>query len=190
MHFKSPNGLQQTLVTSTSGAGINNNGDDYARVRNGKFTWTSVPKSSLVNEFRFGWNTDLEGDNVNPTLGPAFGALAVSVNSQSIGSINNLPRVQPRETRFEFADNVSWVTGKHIVKAGVDLTTTNDYSYFVSNAFGSYTYQNVNAFALDYSDNTTGAKHWQTFCTNLRGPNRECTNQLIRRLSGRSMAPI
>jgi len=170
MHFKSPNGLQQTTIASTSGAGINNNGDDYARVRNGKFTWTSVPKSSLVNEFRFGWNTDLEGDNVNPTLGPAFGALAVSVNSQSIGSINNLPRVQPRETRFEFADNVSWVKGKHIVKGGVDITTTKDYSYFVSNANGSYTYQTVNAFALDYSDNTTSAKHWQTFAQTFGDP--------------------
>lgn len=28
MHFRSPNGLQQTLVTSTSGSGINGNGDD------------------------------------------------------------------------------------------------------------------------------------------------------------------
>ena len=170
MHFKSPNGLQQTLIASTSGAGINNNGDDYARVRNGKFTWTSVPKSNLVNEFRFGWSTDLEGDNVNPTLGPAFGALAVSVAGQSIGSINNLPRVQPRETRFEFADNVSWVKGKHIVKAGVDITTTNDYSFFVSNAFGSYTYQTVNAFALDFSDNPTGVKHWQSFAQTFGDP--------------------
>src|SRR5262249_15666440 len=50
-HFKSPNGLQQTLVASTTGAALNNNGDDYVRVRNGKFTWTGTPKSNLVNEF-------------------------------------------------------------------------------------------------------------------------------------------
>src|SRR5262249_49164399 len=50
-HFTSPNGLQQTLVTSTTGAGINNNGDDYVRVRNGKASWTATPKANLVNEF-------------------------------------------------------------------------------------------------------------------------------------------
>lgn len=170
MHFKSPNGLQQTLVASTSGAGINSNGDDYARVRNGKFTWTDVPSSSLVNEFRFGWNTDLEGDNISPTIGPPFGPLVVSVNSQAIGSVNNLPRVQPRETRFEFADSASWVKGRHIVKFGVDLTTTKDYSYFVQNANGSYTYQTVTKFALDYSGNTTGAKNWQSFAQTFGDP--------------------
>src|SRR5689334_22059449 len=94
MHFKSPNGLQQTLIASTSGAGINSNGDDYGRVRNGKFTWTGIPKSNLVNEFRFGWSTDLEGDNINPDLlGPALGSLVVTTAAQSIGSYNILPRV-------------------------------------------------------------------------------------------------
>jgi len=170
MHFKSPNGLQQTLVASTTGQGINSNGDDFARVRNGKFSWTGVPKTDLVNEFRFGWNTDLEGDNINPELGPPFGSLVVSVNNVSIGSVNNLPRVQPRETRFEFADNLSWVKGRHIVKGGVDISTARDYSYFIQNANGSYTYQTVDKFAQDYSGNTSGLKNWQTYTQTFGDP--------------------
>jgi Carboxypeptidase regulatory-like domain/TonB dependent receptor/TonB-dependent Receptor Plug Domain len=171
MHFKSPNGLQQTLVASTSGSGINSNGDDYGRVRNGKFTWTGIPKSNMVNEFRFGWSTDLEGDNINPDLiGPALGPLAVTVASQSIGSYNLLPRVQPREERFEFADNFSWVKGRHIVKFGTDIATVEDYSYFIQNANGSYTYQTPTNFALDYSGNAAGAKNWQTYAQAFGDP--------------------
>ena len=174
MHFKSPNGLQQTLVTSTTGQGINSNGDDYARVRNGKFTWTSVPTASLVNEFRFGLNTDLEGDNISPTIGPPFGSLVVSVagstsSGVSIGSVNNLPRVQPRETRVEFADNVSWVKSNHVVKFGADISTAKDYSYFIQNANGSYQYQTVTKFAQDYSGITTG-KNWQSFAQTFGDP--------------------
>jgi hypothetical protein len=164
MHFKSPNGLQQTTVASTNGAGINSNGDDYGRVRNGKLSWTAIPKSNIVNEFRFGWSTDLEGDNINPELlGPALGSLVVTTAGQSIGSYNILPRVQPREQRVEFADNLSWVKGRHIVKFGTDIARASDYSYFIQNVNGSYTYQNVTNFALDYSGNTTGAKNWQTY---------------------------
>jgi hypothetical protein len=171
MHFKSPNGLQQTTVASTSGSGINANGDDYGRVRNGKLTWTGIPKSNLVNEFRFGWSTDLEGDNINPQLmGPALGSLVVSVFGVSVGSYNILPRVQPREQRFEFADNVSWVKGRHIIKFGTDIATAEDYSYFIQNVNGSYTYQTVTNFALDYSGNTSGIKHWQSYAQTFGDP--------------------
>lgn len=171
MHFNSPNGLQQTTVASTSGAAINANGNDYGRVRNGKFSWTSVPNSRFVNEFRFGWSTDLEGDNINPALtGASLGSLAVTVAGASVGAYNILPRVTPREQRFEFANNASWTKGRHILKFGADIATTEDYSFFPSNINGSYTYQTVTNFALDYSGNTTGAKNWQTYSQTFGNP--------------------
>jgi hypothetical protein len=176
MHFKSPNGLQQTLITSTSGGGVNANGDDYGRVRNGKFTWTGIVRPTLVNEFRFGWSTDLEGDNINPALlGPALGQLVVTTAGQSIGSYNILPRVQPREQRFEFADNLSWVKGRHILKVGTDIASAEDYSYFIQNVNGSYTYQTVTKFAQDYSGNTTGAKNWSSFAQTFGNPAVDAT---------------
>jgi hypothetical protein len=163
MHFNSPNGLQQTLVTSTTGAGVNSNGNDVGRVRNGKLAWTSVPTSNFVNEFRYGWNTDLEVDTLNPQLNGALGSLDVSVASTTLGAINYLPRVEPNETRNEFGDNASWTKGRHIVKFGTDIATTNDYSYFIQNVNGNYTYQTVTKFALDFTGNTGGAKNWQSF---------------------------
>jgi outer membrane receptor protein involved in Fe transport len=168
MQFTSFNGLQQTVLTSTSGAAINGNGNDFARVRNGKFAWTSVPTPRLVNEFRYGWATDLEGDDPNPALlSPALGLLDVSVAGVQLGPINYLPRIEPDEHRHQFADSVLWTKGRHMAKFGVDITTTQDRALFLFNPNGSYTYQTVNQFALDYLGNTTGTKHWQSFSQTL-----------------------
>jgi len=88
--------------------------------------------------------------------------LDVSVIGVQLGPINYLPRVEPKERRFEFADNASWTKGQHIVKFGVDFSTIDDHALFLSNLNGSYTYQTVTQFAEDYSGTTTG-KNWQSF---------------------------
>ena len=164
MHFRAPNGLQTTLISSTSGAGVNANGNDYGQVRNAKFSWTSVPTSSFVNEFRYGWSTDLEGDDPNPALlSPVLGYLDAAIVGVQLGTTNYLPRVEPNEHRHELADSATWTKGKHMLKFGVDITTTNDHALFLSNENGSYTYQTVNQFALDFSGNTTGAKNYSAF---------------------------
>ncbi|HMC61500.1 MAG TPA: TonB-dependent receptor, partial [Candidatus Solibacter sp.] len=51
-----------------------------------------------------------------------------------------------------------------------DIATTEDFTYFISNAFGSYTYQTVNAFALDYSGNATGVRNWQRYLQTFGQP--------------------
>jgi hypothetical protein len=168
MHFRAHNGLQNTLISSTSGAGINANGNDYGQVRNTKFSWTSVPNARLVNEFRYGWSTDLEGDDPNPALlSPVLGYLDASVGGVQLGTTNYLPRVEPNEHRHELADNATWSMGQHVIKFGADFTTADDYALFLQNLHGSYTYQSVNAFALDFSGNTTGAKNWQSYSQTL-----------------------
>lgn len=170
MHFKSPNGLQQTIATSTTGAGVNGNGDDYGRVRNGKATWTSIVNTNIVNTFRYGLDTDLEGDNPSKSLTNALGLLNVCIGSTGscgsgvhLGPIDYLPRVEPNETRNEFADDVSWTSGRHIIKFGTDIATTNDFSIYLPNLNGQYNYANVNAFALDFSGNTAGNKNWKSY---------------------------
>jgi len=170
MHFNSPNGLQQTLAASTTGQGVNGNGNDYGRVRNGKFSWTSVITPSLVSQFRYGWNTDLEGDTLNPALNGSLGLLDVSAAAVTLGAINYLPRVEPNETRNEFADDATWVKGQHAIKFGLDIATTNDYSYYVTNHNGSYTFQTPTTLALDFSGNTAGTKDWQSYSQTFGSP--------------------
>jgi outer membrane receptor protein involved in Fe transport len=168
LRWWSPNGIQ-TGLSSTTGAGINGNGDDSVRVRNGKFGWTWIPSSSIVNNFRFGVDTDRQADTFDQAeLGSGLGYLYLSVDGVQLGPADYLPRVEPSETRYEFADDLSAVKGNHNFKAGFQFFTTEDYNYSIPYANGYYTYGTPTAFALDYS-NANGvvgaatAKNWQTY---------------------------
>ena len=135
--------------------------------------WTSTAHSTLVNEARFGWMTDRQADTFDPTrINSGVGLIGLSVAGQSGlgGTPNYLPRVQPNEQRFQYADNVSWTKGKHILMFGADIASTADYTYSLSNSLGTYTYQTVTAFALDFSGNPTGQKNWQTYTQSFGNP--------------------
>jgi hypothetical protein len=175
LRWWSPNGIQ-TGVDSTTGAGITGNGDDSVRVRNGKLGWTWVPTSTFVNTFRFGVDTDRQADGYDQAeLGSGLGFLDVSVAGVQLGAATYLPRVEPAETRYEFADDATLIKGRHTVKFGFGFYTTDDYNYYISNAFGSYTYSNPTNFALDYSNaagvvgGSTG-KNWATYSQTFGNP--------------------
>jgi outer membrane receptor protein involved in Fe transport len=155
-HFNSPNGIQ-TGASVTSGGALNSNGIDDVGVRYGRAQWTYAAKGNMVNEARFGWFKDRQSDSINDALlDPTFGPLSVSVNGQSIGGANYLPRIQPSESRYEAADNFSYSVGKHNLKFGVDYFWTEDYTNQLINGNASYSFPNANAFALAYSGPTAG----------------------------------
>ncbi|MGB7721133.1 MAG: TonB-dependent receptor, partial [Bryobacteraceae bacterium] len=136
----------------------------------GRLAWTWVPTSSFVNEAHFGFASDRQADSFDQAeLGQGLGYLQVSVNGTQLGPASYLPRVEPSESRFEFQDNASWTKGTHTLKFGTDIATTEDYVYYISPAFGSYTYQTVNAFALDYS-NPSGVKYWSSYSQGFGNP--------------------
>jgi hypothetical protein len=144
-------------------------------VRNGKFGWIAVPTNTFVNEFRIGWATDRQADTFNDKLlRPNLGYLAVTVNGQAIGSTYYLPRVEPNDQRLQFAGNATWTKGEHIVKFGFDTASAHDIDYYISNANGSYTYQNITNLALDYSNaglaTSNVGKHGQSYTQTFRNP--------------------
>ena len=175
LRWWSPNGIQ-TGLSSTSGAGVTGNGDDSVRVRNGKLGWTWVPTNSFVNNFRFGVDTDRQADSFDQgTLGGGLGYLDVSVAGVPLGPANYLPRVEPSETRYEFSDDASFVKGDHTLKFGFGFYTTEDYNYYISNYYGSYSYSTITAFAEDYSNATgviggSGAKNWSSYSQTFGNP--------------------
>jgi hypothetical protein len=88
--------------------------------------------------------------------------------------------VEPSETRYEFSDDATLVKGDHTVKAGFNFFTTEDYNYYISNAFGSYTYATPTCFALDYDPiagsqpctkgNTLTNKNWTGYSQTFGNP--------------------
>jgi outer membrane receptor protein involved in Fe transport len=171
LRWVSPEGIQ-TGISSTSGAGINDNGDDTVTVRNGKATWTFVPNGSWVNSFRYGLDTDRQADVFDSlNITPALGYLSVAVAGVQVGNaLTYLPRVEPMETRNEFADDVSWAKRKHLIKFGVTFEHVQDNVNYLSGRFGSYTYPTVTSFALDYSGNTAGAHDYSAYSQTFGNP--------------------
>ena len=172
VRFLSPNGIQSGAAYTT-GAAIGSNGDDSVRVRNGRVAWTASPRATFVNELRFGWATDRQADTFNQrAYNPGVGLINLTVAGQTgLGAgVSYLPRIEPDEQRFQFADSASRTTGKHIFKFGYDIANTSDYSYFLSPQYGFYTYQTVTKFALDFTGNAIGAKNWQSYSQAFGNP--------------------
>ena len=111
LKWLSINGIQ-TGIVSTVGAAVGTNGDDSVRDRIGKFSWTYVPSSTVVNEARFGWFKDRQADDFDPALqaGYPIGNTSLSVAGLgTLGGYNILPRILPSENRYQYIDNLSWV---------------------------------------------------------------------------------
>ena len=122
LRWKSPNGIQ-TGLSSTTGAGITGNGDDTVTVRNGKATWTSTfpPAASSTRSVMASIPTARPTASTRPSSASGLGYLDVSVAGVQLGPATYLPRVEPMETRHEFADDLSWAKGKHTIKFGFSL---------------------------------------------------------------------
>ena len=169
MHWRSPHGIQ-TQAVLTNGNLLGNNAHSTVETRYGRVSWTNIPNSSMVNEFRFGWFKDRLADPDAADLFPETGNLGITLNGTTIGAATDYPRVQPSEQRFQFADGLSWTTGSHSAKFGFDIATTQDYNNVLRNRAGTYAYASLNNFALDFTGNTTGRKNYQSYTQAFGNP--------------------
>jgi len=172
LRWVSPHGIQATGIVFSNGNAIGNNADSTVRDAYGRAQWTAIVSPRVVNEARFGWFKDRLHDTASPDfLYPGLGLASLTVNSTSnLGVANSYPRLNPSETRFEYADNVTWNTGAHTMKFGIDITHTEDYHVQLINRYGSYSYATLNNFALDFSGNTPGLKNWNTYSQAFGNP--------------------
>jgi outer membrane receptor protein involved in Fe transport len=171
LRWVSPNGIQ-TAATLNNGNGVGGNANSSVRAKYGKFSWTSIPTTTMVNEFRFGWFNDKQFDSTNAALGiPGIGFLGISITGQAnLGTATQYPRTNPLENRYEFADTLTWSRGKHTWKFGFIFKPTEDYVNNLTNRTGAYSYANFTNLALDLTGNTTGAKNWLTFSQDIGNP--------------------
>ena len=71
-------------------------------------------------------------------------------NGINFGMPNFLPRAAyPDEKRWQVAQNLSWVRGRHSVKFGYDLTQVKDTMINLYQGGGTYSFSTLNDFTLD-----------------------------------------
>lgn len=170
LRWLSSNGIQTQAVLA-NGAGVGGNADSTVRTRYGRASWTAIPSSTVVNEFRFGWFKDRLFDSPNPQVIPETGLLTITVAGQAnLGMANQYPRLNPSEQRFQFVNNLSWTRSRHSLKFGIDYSNTQDYMDIMRDRAGAYNYSTFTAFAMDFSGNTAGGKRWNSFTQAFGNP--------------------
>ncbi|MBC7927123.1 MAG: TonB-dependent receptor [Bryobacteraceae bacterium] len=165
LRWVSPNGIQTQAVVTNNNL-LSNNADSTVRTRYGRLAWTAIPGSTMVNEARFGWFKDRLYDPVNPgSISALTGLLDVRVANTQVGAPSDYDRLNPSEQRFQFADNFSWIVGKHNLKIGAEFLHTQDYTKLLRQQFGQYNYATFQNFALDLAGvrSATGLGNYQTF---------------------------
>lgn len=160
LRWESPNGIQTQAVNTRSRS---NFGDDFVEVDsiNGRLS-TSV-SSNVLNEFRFQYGRDFETQFSTPPLPgePSTSNTAVGgarspnvfiTNGLEFGTPTFLERPSfPDERRIQFADTVSVIRGRHNLKFGADINRVTDDIQNLRFEAGSYSYNNINDFIIDYS---------------------------------------
>jgi Carboxypeptidase regulatory-like domain len=157
LRWDSPAGVQ-TQGTNTRGRA--SFGDDFVRVDSGTGRLTSTISPTLVNEFRFQYSRDFEFQLAQPPLAnepqTSLGGNSPTVNLFGSGGLdfgkpNFLDRAAyPDERRVQFADNVTLSLGANTLKFGMDVNRVKDIISNLFNESGSFTYNNINEFIIDY----------------------------------------
>ncbi len=162
LRWDSLNGVQTQPTVTRGRASF---GDDLVSVDSVNVRLTSTLSSNIINEARFQWGRDFERQfSKDPAPGEPSTALggtrAPSIfisNGFTFGTPNFLDRsTYPDERRLQFADTITWSRGRHTFKFGGDVNRVSDQ---ISNLFtgaGSYSYNNLGDFILDYVNYTDG----------------------------------
>jgi hypothetical protein len=148
---------------------------NFEHVRMLVLSGTYTFRPTLLNEFRFGLTNDLTGSS-NPYNGKPFTTALGFENIQDLW-YNGLPEVdfngssgvtslnvdrlnsEGQSRTYEFADNLSWVTGRHTLKFGMDaqkLRAVDALGFFGADNYGTYGFSGVFT-GNDFSDFLIGA---------------------------------
>jgi outer membrane receptor protein involved in Fe transport len=142
---------------------IEHTGDSKVRTRSFNGTLASVFGGNLFNEAKAQWARDEEpgfANSENPEATIFEGANTVL----TIGRNNFSPR-ETTITRWQFADTLTWVSGAHKVKGGVDVQFDDILNFFPGFFGGAYTFRSLASFA---GGRPTGAT--ELYQQNFAGP--------------------
>jgi hypothetical protein len=157
LRWNSPAGVQTGASVAN---GIDSIGDDLVEADWVIGRWNSIVGSKFTNEVRVQWGREL---NAQVSQAPIAGEpVAAGTNRSpnvniggatpfSFGKPNFLERRSyPDERRIQVSDTSTWLTGRHLVKFGVDVNRTSDVLDNLFSEGGVYSYGSRVDFLSDY----------------------------------------
>jgi hypothetical protein len=187
LRWASPAGLQ-TQATNTNAR--HSFGDDFVNVDNLNLRLQSVFSPTLLNEARFQYSQDHEFALSQPPLPgePATATTSQGTRSPQVfltggltfGTTTNFERLRyPFEDRTQFADTMTWTTGRHTLKFGGDFNHVVDDIQNRGSETGSYSYNNINDFIIDYTNFVTPLPATTACATSTRLVGRCYTSNFV-----------
>ena len=160
LRWESPSGVQTQAVNQY---GRRSFGDDFVQIDFVNLRLQSTISPNLLNEARFQYGRDLE---FQVSQSPLAGEPLTAMTSQGIrapnvflsnglqfGTPTFLERGKyPDERRIQFADTVTYTTGKQTFKFGLDINRVTDDTTNLRYQAGAYSYSTINDFILDYTN--------------------------------------
>jgi hypothetical protein len=162
LRWDSPNGVQ-TQPTNTRGRA--SFGDDLVSVDSINARLQSTLSATMLNEFRFQYGRDFERQFSTPpaegepstALGGTRAPTMFITNGFDFGTPNFLDRNSyPDERRLQWADTLTWSKGRHTFKFGADINRVSDQIENLFTGAGSYSWNNLGDFIIDYVGFATG----------------------------------
>ncbi len=130
--YRSPHGYFNTPTSTGDGLSLT----DGATSHFFQFTFRTLLNATTTNEFRFHVGNDLHFDL--PDVVPTFPAVVIQNPDSGVVMGGNRFQLSTTDRRFEFADNLTKIIGRHSFKAGVDININRDRDYFVYGPHGAY----------------------------------------------------
>lgn len=134
-NYSQNEGLNSTntggAVLPTTNRAVSNDGTEQNNTNTFIGQWTWVVSPSLLNEFRGQFSREERprlANSTAPNLQTSFG---------NTGNRNFMPTTQD-DKRIQLADSISWTSGDHAVKFGVEYNYIDAFQTFGFNQFGAY----------------------------------------------------
>ncbi len=144
--FSDNNGENATntgnTIFPTTNRAVSNDGTEKDRNHTVVGQWTSFFTDTIVNEMRGQYSRERRPRLANSTIPN------IAVNFGNTGNRNFLPNEEV-DWRFQIADNVTWTSGNHTVKFGVEYNHVDVFQTFGFNQFGAYNFFNTPDVTLE-----------------------------------------
>jgi outer membrane receptor protein involved in Fe transport len=131
--------------------------------------WTA--SAHFANELRFAFGRDFQFEQAQTPLAqePAIGPggyspeIAIGQNGLTFGTPGGVGRrAYPDERRLQATDIASWSFGRHLLQAGVDLSTVHDEVSALNNTVGTFHYDSGAANGSTGNGRAGGLVDWIT----------------------------
>lgn len=131
-------------IPIVSGSAVNNNGRATVRNHSLSMQWVASFSPQLLNEARF--QLALGRERATPNgQGPQI-RIGSRNSGVTFGQRETLPS-SLSEDRWQWIDNITWMRGRHELKAGLDIQRISDQSSFLSASAGVYQFGSLRDFA-------------------------------------------